>query len=233
MTTSDDRTADVVSTLSHELRSPLVSLRGFTRVLLERWDRLTDDDRRELLSQIDVDAARIARLVDELLDVSRIESGRFFLRHEPVVLDELIDGVLHRVAMAHPEMRCRVVVEPHVPTVRADGDKVAQIITNLVENGVKYATPDQLSIHVSTSAATPDSIEVRVDDRGPGLSTTDHERVFARFARAGGGRPTGLGIGLWISRAIAEAHGGSLVAEANGAGGTSFRLTLPVGSPTD
>jgi hypothetical protein len=233
MTTSDDRTADVVSTLSHELRSPLVSLRGFTRVLLERWDRLSDVERRDLLTQIDDDAARIARLVDELLDVSRIESGRFVLRHEPVLLAELIEGVLRRVAVVHPEMRCRVVVEPHVPTIRADGGKVAQIITNLVENGVKYATPDQLSIHVSASDATPDAIEVHVDDRGPGLSTGDHERVFARFAHVGGGRPTGLGIGLWISRAIAEAHGGSLCAEANGAGGTRFRLTLPVGSPTD
>jgi signal transduction histidine kinase len=222
--------AELLLALSHEIRSPLVSLRGFTRVLIERWDRLADGDRRELLGQIDHDAARIGRLVDELLDVSRIDAGRFVLRRGPVHLPQLIADVTRRVALAHPHLQVTIDAAEDVPTFDADADRVEQVLTNLVENGAKYATPSQVCVRVTRTAH---AVEVAVEDEGPGLQATDRERVFERFAGAPTGRPSGLGLGLWIARSIAEAHGGTLVATGNARGGTTFRLTLPVSAPTD
>jgi signal transduction histidine kinase len=222
----------VVVALSHELRSPLVSLRGFTRLLLDRWDRLSEDDRRELLTQIDHDASRVGRLVDELLDVSRIDAGRLVLHRTPVDLGALAEAVVRRVALAHPDLRGAVEVDADVPLVPADADRIEQVLTNLVENGAKYATADRLTVRVARHGSAG-TVVVAVADEGPGLTAADRVRVFERFAGASGGRPSGLGLGLWIARSIADAHGGSLAAEANAHGGTTFRLTLPLSIPTD
>jgi signal transduction histidine kinase len=225
-----DATAEVVVAFSHELRSPLASLRGFTQLLLDRWDRIPDTDRRDLLGQIDHDARRVSRLVDELLDVSRIDTGRYSVWRGPVDIVTLCEDVVRRVHVVHPDVRCPVVAESDVPDVLADADKIEQVVTNLVENGAKYATADRLAIDVRRVG---DQVEVAVSDAGPGLDPEARLRVFDRFATASGGRPSGLGLGLWIARTIAEAHGGSLRADGNDRGGTTFRLTLPVSTPTD
>jgi signal transduction histidine kinase len=225
-----EATAEVVLAFSHELRSPLASLRGFTQLLLDRWERIPDADRRELLGQIDHDARRVSRLVDELLDVSRIDTGRYTVWRGPVDIVALCETVVRRVQLVHPDLRCVVTAGAEVPDVLADDDKVEQVITNLLENGAKYATPDRLAIDVR---ALDGQVEVAVSDAGPGLTPDERVRVFDRFASVAGGRPSGLGLGLWIARAIAEAHGGSLVAGGNARGGTTFRLTLPVSAPTD
>jgi K+-sensing histidine kinase KdpD len=228
--TGSDETAEVVVAFSHELRSPLASLRGFTQMLLDRWDRIPEDDRRALLLQIDHDARRVGRLVDELLDVSRLDTGRFSVWRSPVDLAALCAAVVARVAVVHPELRCPVTVDPAVPPVLADADKLEQVLTNLLENGAKYATPDRMAIEVRAAGA---SVEVDVADEGPGLSASERETVFDRAPAATAGRPSGLGLGLWIARAIVEAHGGALRAVGNARGGTTFRLTLPVSTPTD
>jgi signal transduction histidine kinase len=126
---------------------------------------------------------------------------------------------------------CSVEVAGEVPEALADADKVEQVLTNLLENGIKYATPG--AMHVRVAPAGADTVELCVDDEGPGLAPADRERIFDRFASVHGGRPSGLGLGLWIARAIAEAHHGTLDATANARGGTTFRLTLPVSTPTD
>jgi signal transduction histidine kinase len=228
-TTASDATAEVVVTFSHELRSPLASLRGFTHLLLDRWDRLDDHDRRELLEQIDHDAARLGRLVDELLDVSRLANGRFALWCRPFDVGALAERVVRHVQAAHPTLRCRV-ERPHAPVeVVADPDKIEQVLVNLLENGVKYATADRMTLRIAPVAR---AVEICVDDEGPGLPEAERERVFDRFSRRTG-RPSGLGLGLWIAREIADAHGGSLRAEGNARGGSTFRLTVPTPSPTD
>jgi K+-sensing histidine kinase KdpD len=219
-------TMAIIAAISHELRSPLTSLPGFTRLLLDRWDRLADDDKRELIGQIDHDATRVGRLVTELLDISRIESGRLKLRLVSVPLVELVESVIRRVALTHPNLRCPVEAGPDIERVLADPDKVEQIVTNLVENGAKYATPDRMRCRIERDDEAR-TVRVCVDDEGPGIPEDELELVFTKFYRRAVAQPSGTGLGLWISRALADAHDGSLTAQANARGGTTFCLTLP------
>lgn len=223
---SDDADlATIVAACAHELRSPVASVRGVAQLLADRWPELADDDRSELLAQIDRDARRMARLVDELLDVARLDAGRLSVHRRPVDLAEVVHRVVATVTLTHPALAVDVTIASDLPPVRTDADRVAQVVTNLLENAAKYAADAHARVQVEP---VDDRIELRVDDDGPGLPPGEHEAVFAPFARRAA-EPSGLGLGLWISRRIAEALGGSLDAAPIDGGGTSFRLTLPAG----
>src|SRR5437588_8811950 len=137
---------EVVSTVSHELRSPLTSVKGYTSLLLNRWDRLADPQKRMMLEQVHHDADRVTRLVTELLDISRLETGRLVLRRQMVDLADVAHAVVDHVRMAYPELEAEISFPPEFPSVYADPDKVEQVLTNLVENAAKYADPK--GIHV-------------------------------------------------------------------------------------
>jgi signal transduction histidine kinase len=215
---------DVVSTVSHELRSPLTSVKGYTSLLLHRWDRLPDDQKRLMLEQVHHDADRVTRLVGELLDISRLETGRLVLRRQMVDLAALARSVVDTVGMAYPELRGEVDVAPDVPAVYADPDKLEQVLTNLVENAAKYGDP----VGVRVVGRVDDGrVSVSVSDRGPGIAPDDLPRVFTKFFRREHGRPTGTGLGLWISRGLVEAHGGRLTVASNPGEGATFCFTLP------
>jgi len=216
---------EIVSTVSHELRSPLTSVKGYTGLLLSRWDRLSDDQKREMLEQVNHDADRVKRLIDELLDISRLETGRLHLHRQTVDLARLVATVVSKVKLEYPSLEATVTVGPDVPEVYADPDKLTQVLTNLVENACKYATPTGLAVGVEVTAG---EAAVTVTDRGPGIPESDLPRVFDKFFRRDLGRPTGSGLGLWISRGLVEAHGGSLTASSSSGRGTSFRFTLPL-----
>jgi signal transduction histidine kinase len=215
---------EIVAAVSHELRSPLVSVKGFSRLLLDRWDRLSDDDKRDLVAQINRDADRVTRLVTELLDISRIEIGRLGLRVEGIDLAELVRDIVARVQLSHPAIVCEVAID-ELPRVTADRDRIEQILTNLIENGAKYATVDHLRVDAYTEGA---SAYVAVSDEGPGIPADELDSVFTKFYRREAAQPSGTGLGLWISRNLAEAHGGSLTAARNERGGTTFTLRLPL-----
>jgi signal transduction histidine kinase len=149
-----------------------------------------------------------------------------------VDLVALSHAVVRRVHVVHPELDCAIEAAPHTPEALADADKIEQVLTNLLENGVKYATPGAMRVRISLVPGA-EAVELCVDDEGPGLTPAERERIFDRFASVSGGRPSGLGLGLWIARAIAAAHAGTLDAVGNARGGTTFRLTLPVSTPTD
>lgn len=221
---------DVVSTVSHELRSPLTSVKGYTSLLLHRWDRLPDEQKRLMLEQVHHDADRVTRLVGELLDISRLETGRLVLRRQMVDLGALARSVVETVGMAYPELRGEVDVAPDVPAVYADPDKLEQVLTNLVENAAKYGDP----VGVRVVGRVDDGhVSVAVSDRGPGIAPDDLPRVFTKFFRREHGRPTGTGLGLWISRGLVEAHGGSLTVSSNPGEGATFCFTLPATSFED
>ena len=221
---SDKSGIAIVSTVSHELRSPLTSVKGYTSLMLNRWDRIADEKKREMLEQVHHDADRVTRLVTELLDISRLETGRLVLRRQMVDLGELAQTVVGKVAMAYRDLDCSVTVND-VPEVYADPDKVEQVLTNLVENAAKYGDPKGMSI-----VGTVDSgmARVSVTDRGPGIPSADMPKLFTKFFRRDHGRPTGTGLGLWISRGLVEAHGGELTAESTEGGGSTFTFTLPL-----
>jgi len=216
---------EIVSTVSHELRSPLTSVKGYTGLLLSRWERLADEQKREMLEQVNHDADRVKRLIDELLDISRLETGRLHLRRQMVRLAGLIDTVVGKVSMEYPSLEARVTVDVDVPEVYADPDKLTQVLTNLVENACKYASPVGLEISVG---ARPGEVTVSVSDRGEGIPQADLPKVFDKFFRRDLGRPTGSGLGLWISRGLVEAHGGRLSASSQPGRGTTFSFTLPL-----
>jgi PAS domain S-box-containing protein len=216
---------EIVSTVSHELRSPLTSVKGYTGLLLNRWDRLKDEQKLEMLEQVNHDADRVKRLIDELLDISRLESGRLSLRRQMVDLSELVSTVVAKVAMEYPTLDVAVRVGADVPQVYADPDKLTQVLTNLVENACKYASPVGLEVSAEVKAG---EVAVSVADRGEGIPVADLPKVFEKFFRRDQGRPTGSGLGLWISRGLVEAHGGRLTASSADGKGTTFRFTVPV-----
>jgi signal transduction histidine kinase len=214
----------VISTVSHELRSPLTSVKGYTSLMLNRWDKLKDDQKRTMLQQVHHDADRVTRLVTELLDISRLETGRLVLRRQLLDLPELAASVIEKVRFSEPELECTLEFPAEFPRVYADPDKVEQVLTNLVENGAKYGSPRNMRLVGSVGERT---VSVAVRDEGEGIPREDLPRVFSKFFRRDHGKPTGTGLGLWISRGLVEAHGGELTADSVEGSGSTFCFTLP------
>jgi signal transduction histidine kinase len=214
----------IISTVAHELRSPLTSLKGYTALMLNRWDRLEDEQKRTMLEHVHHDADRVSRLVTELLDISRLETGRLVLRRQIVDLPALARSVVEKVGIAIPELDCTVVFPPDLPQVYADPDKVEQVLTNLVENAAKYGSHKAMRVEGEVGTA---SVAIAVRDTGRGIAEADIPHVFTKFFRRDHGRPSGTGLGLWISRGLVEAHGGQLSAVSRIGDGSTFRFTLP------
>jgi signal transduction histidine kinase len=214
----------IISTVSHELRSPLTSVKGYTSLMLSRWDRLKDEQKKTMLEQVHHDADRVTRLVTELLDISRLETGRLVLRRQMIDLPALAASVAEKVGLEFNDLDCTVVFPPDFPRVYADPDKVEQVLTNLVENAAKYGSPRAMKV---TGEVDGTAIAVAVRDTGEGIPAEDLPRVFTKFFRRDHGRPTGTGLGLWISQGLVEAHGGRLTATSVPGDGSIFRFTLP------
>jgi signal transduction histidine kinase len=217
--------SEVVSTVSHELRSPLTSVKGYTSLLLNRWDRLKDDQKRMMLEQVHHDADRVTRLITELLDISRLETGRLVLRRQRVDVAQLAADVVEKLSITYAELDCKVSFPDDFPALFADPDKVEQVLTNLVENAAKYGSTDGMTV---VGEMLDGEIAVAVSDTGEGIPASDLPMVFKKFFRRDIGRPTGTGLGLWISRGLVEAHGGRLRADSQVGKGSVFTFTLPV-----
>ncbi len=224
--------AEVVATVSHELRAPLTSVKGYTALLLNRWGRLPDDNKLLMLEQIHADADRVTRLINELLDISRLEIGRLQLRRQLVDLPSLARRVVEKLGVTYPELHCTVDFPVGFPRVYADPDKIEQVLTNLVENAVKYAKPDDVRV---AGEVVDGVVAVAVHDRGEGISASELTRLFRKFSSGHrrDGRPSGVGLGLWISRGLVEVHGGSLTALSVPGEGSVFRFTLPLVDPDE
>ena len=221
---------EVISTVSHELRAPLTSVKGYTSLLLNRWDRLADEQKLMMLEQVHHDADRVTRLVTELLDISRLESGKLVLRRQMVDLSQLVVVVVEKVRMIEAEVRAEIDFEPNFPRVYADPDKIEQVLTNLVENAAKYADPKGVRV---MGRVGDGEVSLAVVDQGEGIPESDLPRVFTKFYRRAETRPSGSGLGLWISRGLVEAHHGRLLVESVVGEGSTFRFTLPTAVPDE
>jgi signal transduction histidine kinase len=233
--------ADLVSTVAHELRSPLTSVKGFTATLLAKWDRFTDEQKQLMLATVNADADRVTRLLTELLDVSRIDAGRLELRKQVVDVAARIRRVVAgHLASGEPESRFVVRIGEPLPEMWLDPDKIDQVLANLVENALRHGggtvTIDVRPASVPRTDGGADGeaadagCEVVVADEGDGISDETRPRIFTKFWR-GGNRRGGTGLGLFIVKGIVEAHGGSIIAERSTGGGAQFRFTLPAGTP--
>jgi PAS domain S-box-containing protein len=225
--------AELVSTVAHELRSPLTSVKGFTATLLNKWGRFTDDQKRVMLETVNADADRVTRLITELLDVSRIESGRMEIHRQLVDLPDRARKIIAgRVAAGDAEDRFRLEVHSGLPETWLDADKIDQILGNLVENAVRHGAgivtivvePARMD---DEAAGAPDAAAVSVRDQGEGISPEVAPRVFRRFWR--GKRRGGTGLGLYIVKGLVEAHGGTIGVRCAPGGGAEFRFIVPAG----
>ncbi|GAA4991895.1 ATP-binding protein [Yinghuangia aomiensis] len=248
---SERNHAELVATVAHELRSPLTSVKGFTATLLRKWERFTDEQKRLMLETVDADADRVTRLITELLDISRIDSGRLQLHRQVVDLREAVDRhVRAMVTAGHPADRFVVRAEPGLPQTWMDRDKLDQILGNLLENAVRHGagtvtiemTRIRLGADASDDPATGEAgeagagdedgeegTEITVSDEGPGIPDELLGRVFTRFWR--GNRRGGTGLGLYIVKGLVEAHSGTIDVGRAASGGARFRFRLPAGMP--
>jgi signal transduction histidine kinase len=219
--------ADFVSLVSHELRSPMAAVIGAARTLQERWRELSPEQRASFLALISDETARLATLIGDVLDTSRIEAGTFTYSFSDVDLADLVRETVAAMSLGQDEVSVVAQAPDTVPAVRADRERLKQVLMNLVENAVKYS-PAGGEVDVRAWADNG-LVLVAVEDQGPGIPREQQGLIFEKFGRAnvGGGKP-GSGLGLFIARSIAEAHGGSLMVRSAPGQGSTFTLELPL-----
>ena len=221
--------ADFVSLVSHELRSPMAAVIGSARTLQSRWRELRSDQREAFIAVIADETSRLSALVGDVLDTSRIEAGTFGYMFTDVDLVDLLREATAAAEIAQDEVRLAVEIPSALPHVRGDRDRLRQLLDNLLANAIKYSeTGAAVEIDMTMRNG---SVRVRVRDHGPGIELEDHGLIFEKFGRAGDqdAKP-GTGLGLFISRSFAEAHGGTLQVDSRPGEGATFTLTLPVGA---
>jgi signal transduction histidine kinase len=219
--------ADFVSLVSHELRSPMAAVIGAARTLHDRWRVLTADQRDAFLALIADETNRLAALIGDVLDTSRIEAGTFSFSFTDVDLKRLVEDAVATAAVGQDEVRVRSHVFEPVPLIRGDRERLRQVLTNLIDNAVKYSPAgDEVEVVLRPENG---AVRISVSDRGPGIPADQQGLIFEKFGRADvpGAKP-GTGLGLFIARSIAEAHGGTLEVSSRPEAGATFTLTLPL-----
>jgi two-component system sensor histidine kinase KdpD len=219
--------SSLLSSVSHDLRTPLAAIGGAASSLLDQAS-LTPDARRELLQSIVDEAHRLARLVDNLLDMTRLESGSLAPKRQWQVLEEIVGSALHRLRRELAQHPVQVKIPADFPLLLVDGVLLAQVFFNLLENAARH-TPAGAGIEVSARLVGQQA-ELRVADAGPGLPPGSEQRVFEKFYRGAASTADGrrgVGLGLAICQAIVQAHGGRIQAQNRREGGAEFVITLP------
>ena len=219
--------ADFVSLVSHELRTPMASVIGSARTLQARWRQLSPEQRDMFLALIADETDRLAGLVGEVLDTSRIDAGTFSYSFSDVDLAGLVEETVAAAGLGQDAVEIVAQIPRALPAVRGDGARLRQVLSNLVDNAVKYS-PEGLAVEVRATAVNG-RVVIDVTDHGGGIAPADHGLIFEKFGRvAGTSAKPGSGLGLYIARAIAEAHGGTLDVTSSPGSGATFTLILPV-----
>ena len=219
--------SSLLSAISHDLRTPLSSITGAASTLRTQGAKLSDDVREELLESISEEAERLGRLVGNLLDMTRFESGAVELRRDLYPLEEIVGAVLQRLDRQLEGRSLTTLLPDDLPPVYVDDVLIGQVVMNLIENALKY-TPAGTPLELAAETA-PDAVVLEVRDRGPGLAAGEEERIFEKFYRGASQGARGAGLGLAICRAIVQAHRGSIQAFSRAGGGAVFRIRLPLG----
>ncbi|MBI4494796.1 MAG: HAMP domain-containing histidine kinase [Chloroflexi bacterium] len=220
--------SEFVSLVSHELRTPLAGIAAHAWMLSEYWERLSEHERRRSIQSIGHRTHRLERLITDLLTLSRIEAGRpIEVAPESTDLGPLIRQVSTALGEEHGGRPIELELPPDLPAVFADGGRVEQVLTNLLDNGLKFSPADQ-PVHVRVAVGAAEVV-VHVVDHGRGIRAEDFPQLFQRFARlhGQGESPPGTGIGLYLSRKLIEAHGGRMAVQSQEGAGSSFSFTLP------
>lgn len=224
----DRERSDLVATVAHELRSPLTGVKGFVRALLSRWDKLSDEQKKLMLTTVHADSDRLSRLIAELLDVARIDTGRLQLHPRPSDSAVLVRRIADSVAAGTSRL-IELDVAGDLPQVNVDPDKFTQVVTNLIENAVRHGA-GRVRVRLAPLPASTDApgVELTVDDEGEGIPVELRRRVFTKFWR--GGVNGGSGLGLYLVNGLVRAHGGTVTITDAPGGGARVILTWPAGS---
>jgi signal transduction histidine kinase/HD-GYP domain-containing protein (c-di-GMP phosphodiesterase class II) len=226
----EEAKSDLISIVSHELRTPLTAIKAYTETLLDNADSSTFPMHKKFLSIIDEECDRLSRMVNDVLDLSRMDSGRTRLHAAPVAFSRLVEEVVPTVepGLVQRELSLRVRIDPDLPHLEADPDLLKQVLVNLIHNAIKFSRPG--GFVTVTGQAMGDRIHVGVEDQGKGIPADQIERVFDRFYRVeteSGERVSGTGLGLAIVKRVIELHGGSVRVESEVGVGTRFIVDLP------
>jgi K+-sensing histidine kinase KdpD len=226
----DRMKTELLSTVSHELRTPLGSIKGYATTLLTHGNKLRKDEQREFLEIIDSEADRLRELIENLLDLSRLEAGVLRIDKEPARLASTAREVTRKVQLATPNHQLQLDWPADDPLVNADQRRIYQVVQNLLTNAVKYS-PDGGCIVLSARCERRDLV-VSIADQGLGMPSAELDKIFDRFHRVHGEMSRvigGTGLGLAICKGLIDAHGGRIWAESEGEGkGSTFKFTLPL-----
>ena len=223
--------AALFASVTHDLRTPLASIKASATTLLQEGLELDPELRLDLLRTVVEETDRLNRLIGNIIELARVRAGALVPSKEPTALDEVVESVLHRMQPVLGRVRVRTLLRD-APDVEADPVQIDQVVSNLLENAVKFSPPGG-EVVVST-AAWHAGVQVRVADHGPGIAVDDRDRVFEAFATVGASGPDEAGrsgLGLAIAKAIVLAHGGRIWIEGVPAGGTAVVFELPVADP--
>jgi PAS domain S-box-containing protein len=225
--------SEFISVVSHELRTPLTPIKGYIDLILEGDAGELTDEQSAYLKIVEVNTDRLVALVNDLLDISRIEAGKIDLEVKPVAVEELVRDVVavHRKLIESRGLTLSLALPPRLPWVKADRNRITQVLNNLVSNACKYTPSGGITI-----SAVPDGefLEVTVSDTGVGLSRADMKKLFTKFFRAKNpatSETAGTGLGLAISKSIIEKHEGEIWVESRPGKGSAFHFTLPLVEP--
>jgi len=224
----EEQRSTFISVISHELQTPIAIIKGYASTLARTDTTFEPTSLRVRLRAIEEEADRLNKLVANLLYASRIQAGSILMEIVPLDLPPLIEGVMRRLQAKSPDVEVTLDIPTNLPTVMADRDRIEEVLQNLLDNAVKYS-PRQRALTV-TCRATGDEVMASVSDAGMGISLRDQAHIFDRFQRAGDQSSQalpGAGLGLYICRAIVEAHGGDIWVESTLRQGSTFSFSLP------
>lgn len=223
----EEQRSTFISVISHELQTPIAIIKGYASTLARAEAMLDPEALRPRLRAIEEEADRLNKLVGNLLYASRIQAGGLQMDVVPLDLTHLIERVAERQRVKNPEASIMLDLPAHLPTVMADRERIEEVLQNLLDNAIKYS-PDKAQISVSCRAMS-DEVITNVSDQGMGIALREQAAIFDRFHRAGNGVSRsiqGAGLGLYICRAIVEAHGGRIWVESTLHSGSTFSFSL-------
>ena len=223
----DRERSDLVATVAHELRSPLTGVKGFVQAMLNRWDKLNDEQKKLMLTTVNADADRLSRLITELLDVARIDTGRLSMYPRASDFSVLVDRIVASVT-AGTHRPVLTDIADDLPEIEVDPDKFSQVVTNLIENGIRHG--DGTVLVTARRVETPYlGVRMTVDDEGEGIAHEIRRRVFTKFWKHGS--RGGSGLGMYIVNGLVKAHGGSVEIGDSPAGGARISVVWPSEQP--
>jgi two-component system, sensor histidine kinase and response regulator len=228
----DRMKSDFVSHVSHELRTPLTAIKGTVDLMLDEVVGPLTEKQIHYLTRVRSNTQHLAGLINDLLDLAKIESGKIEVKSRRVSLGGLVHEVVEALRPVAAEKAIALEATIHEPSILvwADRDKINQVLMNLIGNAIKF-TPLQGWITVSASSNGGESVQVSVADTGPGVPPEEKEKIFAKFyqiAQVNGENSKGTGLGLAISKALVELHGGKIWVESEPSRGSTFSFTLPL-----